>query len=114
MPDGNFCFLMNYINHAVKFLFSIPLTRKRASCIAIALLEIFTVVGPPMILQSDNGNEFNTVAMTRKQVNEFHGKSVQLRNLELSKIISEVRHLWPKCWMVRGFPRHSPSNGGVE
>jgi hypothetical protein len=41
MPDGNFCFLLNYINHGVKFLFSILLTCKRASCIAVALLEIF-------------------------------------------------------------------------
>jgi hypothetical protein len=76
MLGGNFHFLLNYIDHGVKFLFSIPLTHKRASCVAIALLEIFTVVGPPMILQSDNGNEFNTAAMTRKQVHEFHGKLV--------------------------------------
>jgi hypothetical protein len=76
MPNGNFRFLLNYIDHGVKFLFSIPLTCKHASCIAVALLEIFTAVGPPMILQSDNGNEFNTAAMTRKQVNEFHGKLV--------------------------------------
>jgi hypothetical protein len=76
MPDGDFCFLLNYIDHGVEFLFSIPLTRKHASCIAFALLEIFTVVGPPMILQSDNGIEFNTVAMTRKQVNQFCGKLV--------------------------------------
>jgi hypothetical protein len=76
MPNGNFSFLLNYIDHGVKFLFSIPLTPKHASCIAVGLLEIFTVVGPPMILQSDNGNEFNTVAMTRKQVNEFCGKLV--------------------------------------
>ncbi len=54
MPDGDFCFLLNYVDHGVKFLFSIPLTCKHASCIAIALLEIFTVVGSPMILQSDN------------------------------------------------------------
>ncbi len=74
MPNGDFLFLMNYIDHGAKFLFSIPLTCKRASCIAIALLEIFTVVGPPMILQSDNENEFNTVAMTRKQAGEFCGK----------------------------------------
>jgi hypothetical protein len=74
MPNGNFHFLLNYIDHGVKFLFSIPLTRKHASCIAVALLEIFTVVGPPMILQLDNGNEFNTAAMTRKQVDEFCGK----------------------------------------
>jgi hypothetical protein len=116
MPDGDFCFLLNYIDHGVKFLFSIPLTCKRASCIAIALLEIFTVVGPPMILQSDNGNEFNTAAMTmtRKQVDEFCGKLVQLTDLELSEIITEVRQLWPECRMVRGSPHHSSSNGGVE
>jgi hypothetical protein len=54
MPNGEFCFLMNYFDHGVKFFFSIPLTCKHASCIAIALFEIFTVVGPPMILQLDN------------------------------------------------------------
>ncbi len=67
-----------------------------------------------MILQLDNGNEFNTAAMTWKQVNEFCGKLVRLTDLELSEIIAEVRQLWPECRMVHGSPRHSPSNGGVE
>ncbi len=105
---------MNYINHGVKFLFSIPLTCKRASCIAVALLEMFTVIGPLMILQSDNGNEFNTAAMTRKQVSGYCGKLVGLTDLELFEVITEVRQLWPKCRMVRGSPHHSPSNCGVE
>jgi hypothetical protein len=78
MPDGNFCFLINYVDHGVKFLFSIPLTCKHASCIAVALLEVFTVVGPPMFLHLDNGNEFNTAAMTRKQFDEFCGNLVRL------------------------------------
>jgi hypothetical protein len=93
MPNGHFYFLMNYIDHGVKFFFSIPLTCKHASCITIAFLEIITVIGPPMILQSDNGNEFNTVAMTRKQVGECHGKLVGLTDLELSEVITEVRQL---------------------
>ncbi len=105
---------MNYINHGVKFLFSIPLTCKHASCIAVALLEIFTVIGPPMILQWDNGNEFNTAAMTRNQVGEFCDELVGLTDLELSEVITEVRQLWPKCWMVRGSPHQSTYNGGVE
>jgi hypothetical protein len=67
-----------------------------------------------MILQLDNGNEFNTAAMTRKQVSEFRGKLVGLTDLELSEVITEVRQLWPECWMVRGSPHHSPSIGGVE
>jgi hypothetical protein len=58
MPDGSFHFLLNYIDHGVKFLFSIPIVHKTASSIAIALLQIFTMIGPPMILQSDNGAEF--------------------------------------------------------
>ncbi len=114
MPNGEFCFLMNCIDHGVKILFSIPLTWKRVICIAVALLEIFTAIGPPMILQLDNGNEFNMAATTRKQVGEYHGELVRLTDLELTEIITEVRRLWPKCWMVRGSPRHSPSNGGVE
>jgi hypothetical protein len=87
MTDGNFCFLMNFIDHGVKFLFSVSLARKHASCIPAALLEIFTVVGPPMILQLDNGNEFNTAAMTRKQAGEFCGKLVGLTDLEFSEVI---------------------------
>ena len=87
MPDGDFCFLLNYINPGVKFLLSIPLTHKRASCIAATLLEIFTVLGPPMILQLDNGNEIKTMAMTRNQVGEYHGKLVGLTDLELSEVI---------------------------
>jgi hypothetical protein len=67
-----------------------------------------------MIFQSENGNEFNTAAMTKKQVDEFHGKLNRLTDLELSEIITEVRQLWPEFWMVRGSPHHSPSNGGVE
>ncbi len=113
MPNDDFCILLNYIDHGVKFLFSITLTCKRVSCIAIALLEIFTAVGPPMILQSDNGNKF-TAAMTRKQADEFCGKLVRFTDHELSEIITEVRQLWPECQMVCGSPHHSPSNGGVE
>jgi hypothetical protein len=31
---------------------------------AVTLLEIFTVIRPPMILHSDIGDDFNTAAMT--------------------------------------------------
>jgi hypothetical protein len=50
MPDGSFRFLLTYIDHGVKFLFCIPIVQKTASSIAIALLQIFTMIGPPMIL----------------------------------------------------------------
>lgn len=72
MPDGEFRFLLNYIDHGIKFLFSIPITRKKGSCIAIALFQIFTIIGPPMILQSDNGSEFHGAALNARQVHLRH------------------------------------------
>lgn len=58
MPDGNFKYLCNYIDHGIKFAFSIPIVSKRPSTVAFVLLQIFTIIGPPSILQSDNGREF--------------------------------------------------------
>jgi hypothetical protein len=59
MPDGEFKFLLNYIDHGIKKLTSVPLVAKRASGVALALLGIFTEQGPPAILQTDNGGEFS-------------------------------------------------------
>jgi hypothetical protein len=62
MPDGVIKYLCNYINHGVKKLTSIPLSGKRASSVAFALLTIFTKQGPPSILQIDNGRELSNHA----------------------------------------------------
>ena len=60
MPDGEFKFLLNYIDHGIKKLTSVPLVAKRALSVAMALLGIFTEQGPPSIfLQTDNGGEFS-------------------------------------------------------
>jgi hypothetical protein len=115
MPNGEFKYLLNYIDHGIKFLFSIPLKRKRASCIAVALLEIFTVIGPPMILQSNNGKEFSSVAMTTSQRSEINqGRCEGLPDELLIEVIDEIKKLWPDCHMVWGSACHSVSNGGVE
>ena len=55
MPDGVFNYLLNYIDHGVKRLTSIPLASKHASSVAFALFTIFTEIGPPRVLQTDNG-----------------------------------------------------------
>jgi hypothetical protein len=104
---------MNYMDHGVKFLFSIPIVQKTGGSIAVALLQIFTIIGPPMILQSDNGSEFHGAAMNDKQ-RRVYGKLVRLTDDEIDEIITEIKHLWPECRMVRGSPRHSQSNGGIE
>ena len=46
------------------FIFLTPLKDKKASTIARALWEIFTVAGVPRILQSDNGREFKNEIMS--------------------------------------------------
>ena len=51
MPDGEFKFLLNYIDHGIKKLTSVPLVAKRASSVAVALFGIFT--------ETDNGGEFS-------------------------------------------------------
>jgi hypothetical protein len=73
------------------------------------------VIGPPMILQLDNGREFLQAAMTRRQRDKYTGKLIALTKLDLTnKIMANIRELWPECRMVRGSPRHSLSNGGFE
>ena len=86
---------------------------KTASSIAIALLQIFTMIGPPMILQFDNGAEFHGAAMNNRQQKVF-GTLVSLTNNDLAQIITEIKQLWPECQMVWGSPWHSQSNGGIE
>jgi hypothetical protein len=108
MPDGDFKFLLNYIDHGVKKLTCIPITSKRASCVAFALFTIFTETGPPSILQTDNGGEFSNHA------HDHVGRRLVLEDEFIDLVILELKNLWPECQMVRGSPRHSESNGGVE
>ena len=68
-----------------------PLKFKTASAVAEILVEIFSLMGPPTILQSDNGREF---------------KNQEIKN--------EVLKMWPGLKMVDGKPRHSQSQGSVE
>jgi hypothetical protein len=108
MPDGSFKYLLNYIDHGVKKLTSVALTSKRAVSVAFALYGIFTEQGPPSILQTDNGGEFAGHA------HDHVGKRLVLEDDFIDMVIKELRNFWPECMMVRGSPRHSESNGGVE
>ena len=66
LPDGEFKFLLNYYDHGTKFGYSTALVSKRASAVARVLLDIFSIFGPPAILQSDNGREFTGIATNPK------------------------------------------------
>ncbi|KRX44246.1 KRAB-A domain-containing protein 2, partial [Trichinella sp. T9] len=51
MPDGDFKYIMTYLNHFTKFCILSPLKSKRAEEVASKLLEIFLTFGAPSILQ---------------------------------------------------------------
>src|SRR5436309_4266617 len=53
--DGEFNWLLNYQDHATKFLHLRPLRSKHAANVAEELSKIFFTWGAPTILQSDNG-----------------------------------------------------------
>ncbi|KAK7102356.1 hypothetical protein V1264_020587 [Littorina saxatilis] len=81
---------MVYQDHLTKFVVLRPLSSKRASEVALQLVDIFTLIGAPVILQSDNGSEFTAF------------------------IIRELREIWPELKIVHGKPRHPQSQGSVE
>ena len=53
-------------------------------------MTIFTQFGPPKILQFDNGREFVT------------------------KMITELKHIWTDLLIIHGRPRHPQSQGCIE
>ncbi|XP_003368518.1 putative KRAB-A domain-containing protein 2 [Trichinella spiralis] len=90
MPDGDFKYIMTYLNHFTKFCILSPLKSKRTEEVASKLLEIFLTSCAPSILQSDNGGEF------------------------LNSIIAELKTCLPELKLVTGRPRHPQSQGTVE
>ena len=61
-PDGPCKCLLNYQDHTIKLAYTKPLTSRSLVTITYALLTIFTVIGPPSILQSDDAGEFSNIA----------------------------------------------------
>jgi len=90
MPHSNFKWIMVYQDHLTKFCILRPLQTKRAAEVAFQLVDIFLLMGAPAVLQSDNGSEFT------------------------SRVITELKEIWPSLTMVHGKPRHPQSQGSVE
>lgn len=89
-PDGEHKWLMNYQDHATKFLHLRPIKSKHASNVAEELSKIFFTFGAPAILQSDNGREF------------------------AANVVRELVSIWPHSKMVHGRPRHPQTQGSVK
>ncbi|CAF1016668.1 unnamed protein product [Brachionus calyciflorus] len=90
MPDWIWKWLMHYQDHHNKLSHLNPLTSKCAREVALRRIDIFTLFGPPYILQMDNGREF------------------------VAEVIKELKLIWPKMTIVHGKPRHPQSQGSVE
>lgn len=56
--DGDYKFIMVYQDHLTKFVRLRALKTKTAAEVAYHLTDIFSDIGAPIILQSDNGREF--------------------------------------------------------
>ena len=90
VTNDGYKYILNYQDHLTKFVILKPLKSKKGSEINESLLDIFTTVGVPQILQCDNGNEFSEIK---------------------EKLFDKY---WPACKIVRSRPRHPQSQGSVE
>ena len=104
--DGDYAYILVYQDHGIKICALEPVKKKTKAEVALTLLRIFSFIGPPTILQSDNGREFDKVAGV--------GDVKPLEDDDLAEVITELAQLWPQSKLVHGRARHSQSQGGVE
>ena len=90
LPDKNFKYILHIKDHFTRFSWAYPLSSKRTNVVALKLFELFTEIGPPTILQSDNGGEFT------------------------SEVIKSLSKLWNNLKIINGRPRHPQSQGLIE
>ncbi|XP_003801892.1 SCAN domain-containing protein 3 isoform X1 [Otolemur garnettii] len=89
-PDGEYKFIMHYQDLHTKLSFLRSLKSKSPKEVAHALLDIFTIIGVPSVLQSNNGREFS------------------------SQIVGELSNIWPELKIVHGKPRTCQSQSSTE
>ncbi|XP_032126271.1 SCAN domain-containing protein 3 [Sapajus apella] len=89
-PDGEYKFIMHYQDLRTKLSFLRSLKSKRPMEVAHALLDIFTIIGAPSVLQSDNGREFS------------------------SQVVSELSNIWPELKIVHGKSQTCQSQSSAE
>ena len=82
-------YLCNCVDHLSKFACSRVIKHKTKEVVLAAIKEIFTIMGVPKILQSNNGGEF--------------------KNSILDQYLSKIN-----VWHIFGSPYHPQSQGSVE
>ncbi|KFD56780.1 hypothetical protein M514_02457 [Trichuris suis] len=84
-PDGEYKFITAYQNHVTKFVVLRVRKSKTAEEVSHNLVDIFTLLGAPSILQPDNGRGFG------------------------NNMVTSLKQRWPILKIVHGQPRHSQS-----
>nr|XP_014584175.2 KRAB-A domain-containing protein 2 [Equus caballus] len=83
--DGEFKFILYYQDHLTKFIILRPLKAKQAHEVVSVLLDIFTILGIPTMLESDSGIEFT------------------------NQVVNELNEIWPDLNIVSG--KYHPGQG---
>ncbi|KAF9761541.1 SCAN domain-containing protein 3 [Nosema granulosis] len=63
--NGQYVWILTVIDVYSKFAWAFPLVTKSAKEVVETLEDLFLMIGPPLILQSDNGKEFVNKEMTK-------------------------------------------------
>jgi hypothetical protein len=105
LGNDTYRFLCTYQDHGIKDVYLHPLRGKTMREVAQNLLRTFAIIGVPLIIHTDNGKEFASLANMPQQ---------PISNDEMDELIGHIRDLWPDAIMVKGRPRHSESQGGIE
>ncbi|XP_026808717.1 SCAN domain-containing protein 3 isoform X1 [Rhopalosiphum maidis] len=84
--NEKFKYIMIYQDYLTKFVVLRPLEHKLIEEVAYNLIDIFTLLGAPCIIQSAHGRDFS------------------------NDIVNCLRSLWPELKIVHGKPNHSQEN----
>ncbi|XP_043855942.1 KRAB-A domain-containing protein 2 [Dromiciops gliroides] len=88
--DGEFRFILSYLDDLTKFIILRPLKSKKAREVACVLLDIFSVIGAPSVLESDSDREF------------------------VNHVVSELNQMWPDLKIIYENPQKSQSQSMIE
>ena len=101
VPDRNFKYLLARRDHGTKISQLARLIYKHGMRVSTAMLQEFYCIGPPDMLQSDNGLEFRNE--TRK--GEFI--LLSFSNESTSEVELLMKILWLGKILVKAMPKHS-------
>uniref|UniRef100_A0A8C6CHE6 KRAB-A domain containing 2 n=2 Tax=Monodon monoceros TaxID=40151 RepID=A0A8C6CHE6_MONMO len=88
--DGEFKFILYYQDHLTKFIILRPLKAKQAHEVVAVLLDIFTILGTPTMLESDSGLAFT------------------------NQVVNELNEVWPDLKIVPGKYHPGQGQGSLE